>query len=73
MKRLVKKSHAQDSNPRPQRHSSQSVMRGNRTLDHDVSAEDVERGNYERVNEDDPDESMDKDQEVHDATESEMC
>ena len=48
-------------------------MRGNRTLDHDVSAEDVERVNYERVNEDDPDEGVDKDQKVHDATESEMC
>ena len=39
-----------------------------------ISAEDVERGNYKRVNEDDPDEGVDKDQEeVHDATESEMC
>ena len=31
-----------------------------------ISAEDVERGNYERVNEDDSDEGVDKDQEVHD-------
>ena len=38
-----------------------------------ISTEDVERGNYERVNKDDPDEGVDKDQEVHDATKSEMC